>query len=602
MPASDGDGRARVPYVTFMVLLGLLGWALLLTASYVPSFGPTPRPPTGVLPFALFLVVIVAARGMAFRLLPQSVVSLDSALYVAAAVCLGSVKAGMLVALALTLDSLFRLLGAGASRRAIYAERQSESLSYVLYFGGMTGALLTLCGWLFRVDRLVVIGTDNELQILAKVFAVGATLLVAHYAIQAVRYRMLGEPLRVYLRNMALPGILSELSLLPLAVVVVFIYHPDRPLGFVLLGATFLLINFVFNRLSRAGTQLRQRVAELETLNATAHRLTVSLQIHELVDAVARETVAAIDEVELLTLAHRRMHADEGEQLVLDTYDRDRDVFECFALDSFAGPTGWVIEHGRSLLIGDLDASELQVVHRDESFRAWLGVPLVIYGDIEGVLAVQSRRPFAFGPDHRKLLEAIGAQVAVALQNAHLYELAMVDGLTGLFVRRYFDARLDEEIQRSNRFGTVFSCVMMDLDNFKALNDTHGHPVGDQALRAVARVVREQMRGVDTAARYGGEEMSLILPRTDIVSAYNLAERIRALIDEIRIEVEGDEIGITASFGISAHPESGATDAADLVRLADRALYRAKKTGKNRVELFWSEEADQSGRPSMRTV
>ena len=93
----------------------------------------------------------------------------------------------------------------------------------------------------------------------------------------------------------------------------------------------------------------------------------------------------------------------------------------------------------------------------------------------------------------------------------------MVDGLTGLFMRRYFDARIEEEIERSKRYGTPFSVVMMDVDDFKKLNDEHGHLIGDRVLRSIAHVVKSQMRGVDTAARYGGEEIALILPRTEMV-------------------------------------------------------------------------------------
>jgi diguanylate cyclase (GGDEF)-like protein len=210
------------------------------------------------------------------------------------------------------------------------------------------------------------------------------------------------------------------------------------------------------------------------------------------------------------------------------------------------------------------------------------------------VIAVQSTHAAAFRKEHQTLLESLSLQIAAALQNAHLYELAMVDGLTGLFMRRYFDARIEEEIERSKRYKTPFSVVMMDVDDFKKLNDDHGHLIGDRVLRAIANVVKAQMRGVDTAARYGGEEIALILPRTEMVSAYNVGERIRAAVADIRVTTDSEPpkvLSITASFGVASYPESKAADGEDLVRRADRALYRAKKTGKNRVELFWSDES-----------
>src|SRR5690606_39282125 len=119
-----------------------------------------------------------------------------------------------------------------------------------------------------------------------------------------------------------------------------------------------------------------------------------------------------------------------------------------------------------------------------EGMRSWLGVPLFTYGECDGVVAVQSTRVAAFRPEHQRLLESLALQIAAALQNAHLYELAMVDGLTGLFVRRYFDARIEEEIERSRRYGTAFSEIMLDVDDFQKLNDTHGHLVGDRVRRA----------------------------------------------------------------------------------------------------------------------
>jgi diguanylate cyclase (GGDEF)-like protein len=656
-------GASNAAHLAFTVGLGLAGWGFLLGLTYLPELAPAPGGVTGTLPFLLFLIVIVAARAMAFRLVPESVLSLDSGFYVAAAICLGSASAGRMVALALTLDSLLRLLQAErAGRRS--NERWADALAYVLYFGGMTGALLAACAWVFGVDGIYRDGPPAVSSVVSLVFAVGTTLLVGHYAIQAVQLRLRGRSFGSYLRELALPGMVSEASLLPLAAVVVFLFHEDNPLGFVLLGATYLVINFVFNRLSRATAELRRRVGELETLNSTARRLGASLELPELVETVARETLAAIAEAEILTLTHRSADG-RADRLIVDCYDRERDAFARLHVERGAGAAGAVMQSGQTLYVPDLMQTELDLgPGAADGVRSWLGVPIYMYGEPDGVLAVQSRLPGAFGGSHRRLLESIGLQVASALQNAHLYEMAMVDGLTGLFVRRYFDTRIAEEVERAKRYDQPFSVIMMDIDNFKQLNDTHGHLVGDRVLRTVGGIVAKQMRGVDTAARYGGEEIAIILPRTDMVSAYNQAERIRAAIAEHRFVVdpamdapvavrggrggggdlttssrgglapaspasressrdlrdavresglhpvavrdrEGQDeapsvIGVTASFGIAAWPESAAKDAEGLVRRADKALYRAKKTGKNRVELFWGD--GDSGRVSVTSV
>jgi diguanylate cyclase (GGDEF)-like protein len=588
-------GRARPAALIVTCAVGLLGWGFLAAASYWPGFGVGSPAAPDELSFVLFLVVIVAARAMATRLLPDARVALDSAFYVAAAVSLGSVTAGRLVALALTVDSVSRLAlwnqAAPESR-----QRWREALAFIVYFGGMSGALLTLSAWAFDVDALDI-RAATELEVLGVVMGTGAVFLAAHYALQGARLWWLGHPLRTYLSRLALPAVLAEAALLPLAAIIVFFSDPGRPLKFILLAATYLLINYAFHRLSSTSGALRQRVSELETLNIMAHRLASSLQTRELVATVARETLAAIPEAEFLTLTHP---GDGREGAVAECFERGRTKQRVPAADG-EGLALRVMAENRPLYATDLERSEAADPCVRAGVRSWLGVPLEIHGEVVGVLAVQARAPHAFSPDRIRLLEAIGAQSAVALQNARLYDLAMVDGLTGLFVRRYFDARLDEEVQRSRRIETEYSIVIMDIDDFKQLNDTYGHPAGDLLLRGIADIVRRQMRAVDTAARYGGEEFSMILPRTTMVDAYNQAERIRREIAAFRLNVEGHELSVTASFGIAAHPDSGADGAEALIRLADRALYRAKRTGKNRVELFWRDDAT-AARSSLRQV
>jgi diguanylate cyclase (GGDEF)-like protein len=576
-------GRSAVLVATFA--LGAAGWGFLALATYRPGFAPQALARPDALSFVLFLIVIVAARAMATRLLPDTPVALDSAFYVAAAVSLGSVTAGRLVALALTVDAVSRLAH-GPTPGAPPPGRPVERIAFIVYFGGMSGALLTLSSWLFGVDALYP-RAASEMEVLGVVVGTGALFLAAHYALQGARSFLLGQSLRTYLVRLAIPALLAEAALLPLAAIIVFLYDPDRPVKFVLLGATYLLINYAFHRLSSTSGALRQRVAELETLNIMAHRLASSLQRRELAETVARETLAAIPEAEIVSLTHEP-NAKDG--AVVDRFERGRrGQRQPFTGE---GPAARVMLTNRPLHVDDAG---------EPGVRSWLGVPMEIHGAVEGALAVASRAPGAFPGDRVQLLEAISAQAAVALQNARLYEMAMVDGLTGLYVRRYFDARLDEEIQRTRRFGSEFSIVLMDIDDFKALNDTYGHTTGDRLLRMIADTVRRQMRGVDTAARYGGEEVSMILPGTSMVDAYNQAERIRQQIAELRLGEGEGRLSVTASFGIASHPDGGATGAEELIRLADRALYRAKRTGKNRVELFWRDDP-ASSRSSLRTV
>ncbi len=168
--------------------------------------------------------------------------------------------------------------------------------------------------------------------------------------------------------------------------------------------------------------------------------------------------------------------------------------------------------------------------------------------------------------------------------NRKLQQLAIHDGLTGLYNHRYFDDRLRLEMQRAERYKRPTTLLMLDLDRFKLVNDRYGHPVGDQVLKEVAEIIRRRIREVDIAARYGGEEFVVILPETARENAAVVAERIRKSVEDARFAADGQEAKITISIGVADFP----TDAHDhdkLVEAADKALYQAKQEGRNRVAL-----------------
>jgi diguanylate cyclase (GGDEF)-like protein len=159
---------------------------------------------------------------------------------------------------------------------------------------------------------------------------------------------------------------------------------------------------------------------------------------------------------------------------------------------------------------------------------------------------------------------------------------ASTDSLTGLANRRMLDEELVLEWRRADRVGDSLAFVLLDLDNFKQVNDTHGHQAGDAVLRAVGQVLHTGVRQVDLAGRYGGEEFALILPETDLPGALKLAERLRAALETTSVELpDGKALQVTASFGVALKDELFSAD--ELVAVADEALYAAKRAGKNRV-------------------
>ncbi len=200
-----------------------------------------------------------------------------------------------------------------------------------------------------------------------------------------------------------------------------------------------------------------------------------------------------------------------------------------------------------------------------------------------------ARRERAFSDSERDLVAYLAAQAAVSIENSFIHERArrqaVTDELTGLANPRRFHEALARELERIRRFSGEVSLVMVDIDDFKRINDEYGHQQGDLVLVGVARTLREQCREIDHVARYGGEEMALVLPQTDLAGATELAERVRGAISRTSIPLlpHDGKVGVTASFGVAAVPES-ADDAQGLIAAADLALYRAKRAGKNRVE------------------
>ncbi len=171
--------------------------------------------------------------------------------------------------------------------------------------------------------------------------------------------------------------------------------------------------------------------------------------------------------------------------------------------------------------------------------------------------------------------------------NARLEELATTDALTGLYNRRYLDTVLFSELRRTLRYKAPLTLVLIDLDHFKLVNDSYGHALGDVVLRNVANLITRQARATDVVARYGGEEIVLVLPHTDARGGGELSERLRKLIADAT-HLQGDvSVKVTASFGIATYVASPqALNPEELLRQADEALYEAKRSGRNRVALW----------------
>lgn len=253
-----------------------------------------------------------------------------------------------------------------------------------------------------------------------------------------------------------------------------------------------------------------------------------------------------------------------------------------------AGLVANVVRYGAPLPGRDAGSMDRQIIFDDHTqirgLQSLKIFPLVAGERILGTVVTGSRRRAAFHDDELRMLEVIAIQAAQAVLRAQLYEqmekMATTDGLTQLVNHRTFQGRFDEALASARRYDRRVSLILCDIDHFKAVNDTHGHPTGDQVLKGVARILREQARDTDIVARYGGEEFAVVMPETDAKGAFTIAERIRERVMNEVFLTEHGPLKVTLSLGLTTFPDVS-REKQPLIDLADQCLYFAKRHGRN---------------------
>jgi diguanylate cyclase (GGDEF)-like protein len=356
------------------------------------------------------------------------------------------------------------------------------------------------------------------------------------------------------------------------------------------------------SQLSGKIDEVERRRSELEeTIRRVGEALATGLDRHGVMELAVRQAVDACE-------------AESGRALTLDTSifngceaGRSDPALEealeaseraAFAispevgaelLDALDTEGGQVLHSGRRRAV----ASEARGTHAlTVVLRHVVGPPEYL-----GALSI-ARKGRPFGRTEAELLEYLAGQAVVSIENASLHATverqAVTDELTGLANTRAFWSILGRELERSRRFGSPVGLVMLDIDDFKHVNDRHGHQQGDEVLAHVASVLRGLSRDIDAPARYGGEELAVILPETDLSGVTQAAERMRVAVERMQVPAVGGRgsLRVTASFGVAVSADGADTPDA-LVSAADTALYRAKRAGKNRVE--WALGAEEPG-------
>lgn len=326
---------------------------------------------------------------------------------------------------------------------------------------------------------------------------------------------------------------------------------------------------------------LKQQMAELDALQRLSLSLTSSLDLQSVLAAVASEAMRLVRNTRTVHIFLYKNGALEF-GAALDYEGRTTPV----ATSRENGLTYAVARSGETLVIEDMQAHPLYKDAPPDWEGSIIGIPLKMGQQVVGVMNLSRSNTGGFSPSETRLLNLLADQAAVAISNASLHQKvsvqALSDAVTGLPNRRALDERLEAEALSARRTGFPFAVVMMDLDGFKTVNDTYGHSFGDDVLRALFNFLAQGLRTSDFLARYGGDELTLVMSQTDLPRALLVCEKILEKLKQFSLTApDGKQLSLGLSGGVAVYPLHGASGA-ELLRAADAALYRAKRHDRGR--------------------
>ncbi len=333
---------------------------------------------------------------------------------------------------------------------------------------------------------------------------------------------------------------------------------------------------------------MKKVIDRISTLYNLGRRLSSQLEYEDLLDEIVK---ACLNIVPTASRVSIMIYDDESQELILEkAWGLPEEVEVGLRQKVDVGIAGWVFKTGEIYVASDVENDEIFKRLRGEKKLfggSSICVPLKAKGSTIGVLNIATLEKIEFTKEQIEFIDAFSNLVAASLYNSILYKMAITDGMTKLYIHRYFQQRLDSELERARRYDEPLSLLMMDIDHFKKFNDTYGHQVGDRVLKTVAKIVRSNIRSVDIPCRYGGEEFAVILPAKSGKEALLPAERLRKAVESYDFRVNGKRVKITISIGVATFPEH-AIQKQELIECADKALYWAKFSGRNRVVLYGS--------------
>ncbi len=343
------------------------------------------------------------------------------------------------------------------------------------------------------------------------------------------------------------------------------------------------------NHENLAAGVLRQKILNYSSLKNVTEHLSKCLSLKDTASFLSTETCSLLGDHEKVCILYIFEPQSSELGIVATKKGEATEIIKAKKGDIF---DSWVMKKLQPLIVEDTKKDfrfdlEKAVLDKGRQIRSLISAPLIIGGKVLGILRVDSIKENSFSFDDLRLLTTISDVGAMAVENALLYEkteeLAIKDGLTGIYLRRYLLERIPEEISRALRKGSAVSLLMLDIDHFKNYNDKFGHVAGDIVLKTIAKLLTESLGSAgNILSRYGGEEFAVLLPNCKKEDAFNLADKIRKRIKEEKVTLRKQITQVSVSIGVAGFP-ADAKASEDLISMADAALYQAKQSGRNKV-------------------
>lgn len=479
-----------------------------------------------------------------------------------------------------------------ASKFAVSAGLSRLQLKYMFFSTAITAGFILAFNVLLPFlgyDKLVPFGPSSTI------------ILLSGTAYCLLRYRLLDTE-----------AIVSKALFFLSGIFIVFLFHTGlvyilKPYlgydlsGLISLGSIFFILFFTTlstkAKISIDNLVYRQRYDYRQILKDSSRAMSTILDLDSLLNYFA-DTISKNIGIDNLALFLKEQDGFTYKPSVV--VSNGRDAFEKISLYEDSKIIDW-LKAARGVFIRQAVQRQMppdkfnQLYGELAEIRAEVILPLFYKGNLLGVLSLDNKtNSEAYSSQDLEVLETIAQDASIAIENARLYSEVITDTLTGLYHPKYFQLRISEEIERAKRFNHIISLLMIDIDNYKELNETFGHIVGDKALKEVAGLVKAQARSVDIPARYGGDEFVLLMVHGYLSkymnveecrkTAYSVADKLRKKVEEIAIAYEGKALRVTVSVGIvSLEPSTQGLDKEKLIQLADMALSRAKEQGRNRI-------------------